>query len=249
MSANWTCACIEAKFSLDGSNGAEALSAAEVVLSVSGRQLGLTSISKPKHGPARANLQPCLQADYCCCHETQNPDCLFYDLSTFLIARLPRMKKNKRTGLSSIWASSFKSALFLPFVLPMRMFLTLHECNRLKHVIVMSNVSQQQLIDPNRGSCPAALSARPSLLSSPVARSGTRGSQGVSPLPSQDPGPPPDPSSLSPLYCVSMDKTASTTGCAIIGRFVRSNWDASVRLLFYSCLRKAIYLRDGVIEW
>ena len=44
----WTCACIKTKLSPDGSHGAQCLSAAQVPLSVSARQLCLTSISKHK---------------------------------------------------------------------------------------------------------------------------------------------------------------------------------------------------------
>lgn len=50
----------------------------KTVLSVSGRYLRFCWHNlKPKHGAAGAKLWRCFQVRYHCCHQKQNPDCLF----------------------------------------------------------------------------------------------------------------------------------------------------------------------------
>lgn len=152
-----------------------------------------------------------------------------YDLSTFPIARWPRNSGHTHKHTHKI-KLSFKFALF---------FYTFH-CKPFRK----DNIFNPKEKGP---ACPA----HPSLLS-PHLQSGTRGSQGVSPLPSQDPRPPPCSSSFFSLYCVC------ACGCVLTNSkhhrmcYNRTNCPLLLRCfchIVYSCLIEDIYLRVGVIEW
>lgn len=138
------------------------LSAAQVMLSVSGRQLCFTAISKPKHGTARAKLQQCLQVHYHCCHEKQTPDCLFI---TYLPSSLHVCQEiaqtNTRTGFLLCHFKWFEPLLRL-HLLFIDTSSSRFEC--FKHLMKdyifyhIDKCEPATPLGPNRGSCPAHLS-------------------------------------------------------------------------------------------
>lgn len=157
-----------------------------------------------------------------------------YDLSPFLTARLPRNNKKIKKKPTRTMRTGFLLWLFTS----VSVFLTCYECNRLIQVKMTSNVCQQHCLTHTE-----AAARRCSLLVHPccllTSSSLVRNKRVTRCFPSPFSGPwtTPTHTRLCVCLCESMDKTACTTGCAIIGQFVFSNWDASVRLLFYSCLR------------
>ena len=81
----------------------------------------------------------------------------------------------------------------------------------------MLNVSQLHSLTHMRQLSSSALCSSILVVSAPpVAWSGTRGSQGVSPLPSQDPGLPPHPSSLHYSVCVCACECACLCMCVCV---------------------------------
>lgn len=138
----------------------ECLSAAEVVLSVCGRQAEMKSISKLKHGPAGAKPQRRVEVDNCCFHKKQTIGCLF-------ITYLPSI-------LKGVWNAPLTLLLWHFSSFELQLYLNVHT----------DWLTLRQL-----SSCALCLSILV-VFTPPVARSGTWGSQGVSPLPTQDPGPP-----------------------------------------------------------
>lgn len=141
------------------------LSAAQVMLSVSGRQLCFTAISKPKHGAAGAKLQQCLHVHYHCCHEKQTPDCLFITYLPSLLHVCQEMTQiNTRTGFLLCHFNWFEPLLRLHLHF-LDTSSSRFEC--FKHLMkdyIFNHIDKCEpatLLGPNRGSCPA----HPSLLS------------------------------------------------------------------------------------
>lgn len=183
--------------------------------------------------PEPKNLQQCFQIRYHCCHEKQNPDRLFMTyLPSWLHVCQEIIKKKKKP------TRTMRTGFLLWLFTSVSVFLTCYECNRLIQVKITSNVCQQHCLTHTE-----AAGRRCSLLVHPccllTSSSLVRNKRVTRCFPSPFSGPwtTPTHTRLCVCLCESMDKTACTTGCAIIGQFVFSNWDASVRLLFYSCLR------------
>lgn len=166
----WTCACIKAKFSSDGSHWAQCLSAAQVPLSVSARQLCLTSISKHKQSCQSQKLQQCFQIRYHCCHEKQNPDRLFMTYLPSWPHVCQEITKKQKTKPTRTMRTGFLLWLFTSVLLKFAAFLIVFSSYTLRTQQTDSGKNEVKcvsttLLDPRRGSWTPVLSARPSLLS------------------------------------------------------------------------------------
>ena len=166
----WTCACIKTKLSPDGSHGAQCLSAAQVPLSVSARQLCLTSISKHK--------QSCQSQKHCSSVfksviivATRNKILTVYlwliVLPDHTSAKKLKKKKKTKTHTHSedrVLIVTFNLQFFSVFFLP-NLNVFLHAVNATGSGKNEVKCVSATLFGPHRGSCPPVLSARPSLLS------------------------------------------------------------------------------------